>query len=63
VRARRAARIAAIKVGWALASLFCLSSTVVEYTQPHPSRFTPVFPVAFVLISIWAYRSVKRARA
>jgi hypothetical protein len=62
VRARRAARIAAIKAGWAVASIFLLSSTVVEYTQPHPSRFTLVFVVAWIAISVWAYRSIRRLR-
>jgi hypothetical protein len=63
VRARRAARVAGIKVAWAVASLFLLSSTLVEYTQKHPSRFTPVFIVAWVGVSIWAFRAVRRARA
>ncbi|MBA3842801.1 MAG: hypothetical protein H0X39_09310 [Actinobacteria bacterium] len=45
-----------------LASIFLLSSAVVEYTQPHPSRFAPVFIVAWFGVSVWAYRSIRKAR-
>jgi hypothetical protein len=61
-RARVAARIAALKVGWAIVSLILLSSVLVEYTQPHPSRLTFLFVVAWVVASVWTYRSIRRAR-
>jgi hypothetical protein len=63
VRARRAARIAALKVGWAIVSVMLLSSTLVEYTQPHPSRFTPAFVVIWLAATVWTYRAIRRARA
>jgi hypothetical protein len=63
VRARRAARVAALKLGWAVATLVLGSSMLVEYTQPHPSPFTPVFAVAWLGVSAWTYRAIKRARA
>jgi hypothetical protein len=46
-----------------LASIFLLSSAVVEYTQPRPSRFTPVFVVAWLGVSWWAYSAIRKARA
>lgn len=61
-RARRAVRVATLKVVWFAVSLGLLLSTVVEYTQPHPSRFTPIFAVAWVGFTIWIYRAIKRAR-
>jgi CHASE2 domain-containing sensor protein len=63
VRARRAARIAALKIGWGIASVVLLSSTLVEYTQPDPSPFTPVFVVVWIGVSAWTYRAIRRARA
>jgi hypothetical protein len=62
VRARRAARVAALKLGWGIATVVLGSSTVVEYTQPHPSTFTPVFVVAWLGVSLWTYRAIRRAR-
>jgi hypothetical protein len=62
-RARVAARVAALKVGWAVVTLILLSSVLVEYTQPHPSRFTFIFVVAWVGASAWTYRSIRKARA
>jgi hypothetical protein len=50
-------------VGWAIVSVMLLSSALVEYTQPHPSRFTPVFIVLWIAASIWTYRAIRRARA
>jgi hypothetical protein len=40
-----------------------LSSILVEYTQPHPSPFTPAFGVVWLGISVWTYRAIRRARA
>jgi hypothetical protein len=63
VRARRAARVAALKVGWGIATVVLGSSMLVEYTQPHPSSFTPAFAVAWLGVSVWTYRAIRRARA
>jgi hypothetical protein len=63
VRARRAARVAALKIGWGVATVVLLSSLLVEYTQPHPSPFTPVFAVAWLGVTVWTYRAIRRARA
>jgi hypothetical protein len=62
-RARVAARVAALKVGWAVVTLILLSSVLVEYTQPHPSRFTFIFVVGWVGATAWTYRSIRKARA
>jgi hypothetical protein len=62
-RARVAARVAALKVAWVAVSLILLSSVLVEYTQPHPSRFTFLFVVAWLAASVWTYRAIRRARA
>lgn len=62
VRARRAARVAGLKLTWVAASLVLLSSALVEWTQPHPSRLTFLFVVAWLGVSGWAYRAIKRAR-
>jgi hypothetical protein len=63
VRARRAAHVGALKLGWLIATVLLLSSTLVEYTQPHPSSFTPVFVVVWLGVSLWTYRAIRRARA
>jgi hypothetical protein len=63
VRARRAARVAALKLGWAIATVVLGSSMLVEYTQPHPSPFTPAFAVVWLGLSGWTYRAIRRARA
>jgi CHASE2 domain-containing sensor protein len=63
VRARRAARVAALKVGWAIATIVLGSSLLVEYTQPHPSPFTPAFAVVWLGLTAWTYRAIRRARA
>jgi hypothetical protein len=39
------------------------SSMLVEYTQPHPSAFTPGFAVVWLGLSAWTYRAIRRARA
>ena len=39
------------------------SSMLVEYTQPHPSPFTPAFAVVWLGLSVWTYRAIRRARA
>ena len=62
-RARVAARVAALKVGWAVVTLILLSSVLVEYTQPHPSRYTFIFVVAWVGATAWTYRAIRKARA
>jgi hypothetical protein len=62
-RARVAARVAALKVTWAVVTLILLSSVLVEYTQPHPSRFTFIFVVAWLAASAWTYRAIRKARA
>jgi hypothetical protein len=63
VRARRAARVAGLKVTWVIVSVMLLSSTLVEYTQPHPSEFTPAFVVIWLGFTAWTYRAIRRARA
>jgi hypothetical protein len=63
VRARRAARIAALKLGWGIATVVLGSSMLVEYTQPHPSPCTPAFAVVWLGLSAWTYRAIRRARA
>jgi len=50
-------------VGWAVVTLILLSSVLVEYTQPHPSRFTFLFVVAWLGASAWTYRAIRKARA
>jgi hypothetical protein len=61
-RARRALRVAGLKLVWVAVSLGLLISTLVEYTQPSPSRFTPVFGVIWVAFTVWIYRTIRRAR-
>jgi hypothetical protein len=63
VRARQAARVAALKVGWGIATVALGSSILVEYTQPHPSPYTPAFAVVWLGVSVWTYRAIRRARA
>lgn len=63
MRARRAARIAALKLAWAAASVFLLGSSLAEWTQPHPSRWTFLFVVAWLAVSLWLYRAIRRERA
>jgi hypothetical protein len=63
VRARRAARVAALKLGWVVATLVLGSSMLVEYTQPNPSPFTPAFAVLWLGASVWTYRAIRRARS
>jgi hypothetical protein len=36
---------------------------LVEYTQPDPSPYTPVFAVVWLGLSAWTYRAIRRARA
>ena len=62
-RARRAARIAALKLVWAAVSVGLLVSVVIELTQPHPSAFTAVFVVAWIVVTVWIFRTIRRARA
>lgn len=62
VRARRAARIAALKLAWAFASLVLLGSALAEWTQPHPSRFTFLFVVAWLAVSVWIFRAIRAER-
>ena len=62
VRARRAARIAAYKTAWLIGTLGLLGSALVELTQPHTSRFTFLFPVAWVGLTIAIVRAVRRIR-
>jgi hypothetical protein len=63
VRARRAARVAALKLAWVVATVVIGSSMLVEYTQPDPSPYTPVFAVVWLGLSGWTYRAIRRARA
>jgi CHASE2 domain-containing sensor protein len=63
VRARRTAHVAALKLGWGIATVVLGSSTLVEYTQPHPSPFTPAFAIVWLGLTAWTYRAIRRARA
>ncbi|MFZ1878655.1 MAG: hypothetical protein WAU41_00700 [Gaiellaceae bacterium] len=63
MRARQAARVAALKLGWGIATVVLGSSTLVEYTQPHASPYTPAFAVVWLGVSAWTYRAIRRARA
>jgi hypothetical protein len=60
--ARRAARILSLKIGWGIASVVLLSSVLVEWTQPHPSRWTFLFVLAWLVVSVWTYRAIRRIR-
>jgi hypothetical protein len=62
LRARRALRVAAYKVAWVIATLGLLGSTLVELTQPHTSRFTFLFPLAWVALTVVFVRAVRRIR-
>jgi uncharacterized membrane protein YfcA len=62
VRARRAARIAALKLAWFGTSVVLLGSALTEWTQPHASRWTFLFVVAWVGVSVWLYRAIRRER-
>ncbi len=61
-RARRATRIAGLKLIWAVVSLGLLWSVVIELTQPHPSPYTAIFVVAWVAMTVWIVRAVRRLR-
>lgn len=62
VRARRAVRIAMLKIVWAVGSIALLSSIPIELTQPHPSRWTFLFVVAWVAFSVGMFNALRRAR-
>ena len=61
-RARRAVRVAAYKAAWVIATLGLLGSALVELTQPHTSRFTFLFPLVWVALTIVFVRAVRRIR-
>ena len=46
-----------------IATVVLGSSTLVEYTQPHASPYTPAFAVVWLGVSAWTYRAIRRARA
>ena len=62
-RARRAFRIAAYKLVWVAATIGLLGSTLVEYTQPHHSQWTFIFPIVWVAVTFFVVRAVRRTRA
>ena len=62
VKARRAARVAAYKVAWVIATVSLLGSTLIELTQAHPSRWTSLFPVLWLALTLMIVRAVRRIR-
>ena len=62
-RARRALRVAAYKVVWVGATIGLLGSTLVELTQPDGSRWTFVFPLVWIVLTVVVVRVVRRTRA
>lgn len=62
-RARRALRVAAYKVVWVVATISLLGSTLVELTQPDRSRWTFVFPLIWIVLTVVVVRAVRRERA
>jgi hypothetical protein len=61
-RARRATRIAALKLVWVAVSLGLSLSVLTELTQPHPSPYTAIFGVAWVAVTVWIFREIRRLR-
>jgi Domain of unknown function (DUF1707) len=60
-RGRIKARVAAIKAGWTMATLFALYATA-ELARSGLSLWLLAFPLVWVGISVVAYRALRRAR-
>jgi hypothetical protein len=60
-RARRAGRVAAAVVVWFFLSAFLFVTGVVTLIATHASAWTLLVPLAWVLVTVLAWREVRRA--